>query len=183
MTILHHPPDGLVDGFCGRRARSRAACRYRNSSWRTVRVAALRCAQWSMSAAPFWPLCRRPRCRPAPSLPLRRGWTGLRASSMCNAGAKSGGLSDVPGLPRFRTRLSRRADGNGSHQRCICGRSSCPQPSATRVFLLKSRPGTKMIEHYPHRLRNDLRAVGKLCSCRRAFRTGRFRFRRRLGRS
>ena len=37
--------------------------------------------------------------------------------------------------------------GNGLRPPCICGPSCCPMPSDTRVFLLKSGPGTKMLEH------------------------------------
>jgi len=55
-------------------------------------------------------------------------------------------LTDVPGLPRF---VRNYAAGSWKwiapkmHLRPI----GLPEGSATRVFLLKSRPGTKMIEH------------------------------------
>jgi putative transcriptional regulator len=56
------------------------------------------------------------------------------------------GLAGVPGLPAFMSRYPR------SSWRWIAPRVHLrpirlPEPSATRVFLLKSSPGTKMVEH------------------------------------
>ena len=59
---------------------------------------------------------------------------------------RAGGLADVPGLPNFVREYSAgrwRWIAPKVHLRLI----ELPAASSTRVFLLKSRPGTKMIEH------------------------------------
>src|SRR6187200_3006297 len=59
---------------------------------------------------------------------------------------RAAGLADVPGLPNFVREYSAgpwRWIAPKVHLRPI----ELPAASSTRVFLLKSRPGTKMIEH------------------------------------
>ena len=67
----------------------------------------------------------------------------LPRQSRCEAAAE---LADVPGLPRFVRDYpagSWKWIAPKVHLRPI----QLPEGSGTRVFLLKSRPGTKMIEH------------------------------------
>ena len=114
--------------------------------WSVVRIAAMRCVRWSMSAAPCSPACHDATSSGAfASVEARLGQA--RRSRRIAATRRAGGLADVPGLPRFVREYSagrwRRAIAPKVHLRPI----EWAQASPTRVFLLKSRPGTKMIEH------------------------------------
>ena len=71
---------------------------------------------------------------------------GLAVSAAAPPAQYSAGFPDISGLPQF----VRQYPDNGwkwiapkVHLRPI----ALPEPSATRVFLLRSKPGTKMVEH------------------------------------
>jgi putative transcriptional regulator len=145
MTILHHPPDGLLTAFA---------------------AGVLDLGQ-HVAIATHLGGC--PRCRVAvhamehvggavlAALPPTAVSTGAfaavearldksEASSMATPARSPAELSDVPGLPPFVR------DYPASRWRWIAPKVhlrqiKLPATSGTRVFLLKSKPGTKMIEH------------------------------------
>lgn len=67
-------------------------------------------------------------------------------SSTATPARGGGGLADVPGLPRF-VREYPASPWKWIAPKVHLRPIQLPVASATRVFLLKSRPGTKMIEH------------------------------------
>lgn len=144
MTVHHHPPDELLATFAAGTvdlgqhiavathlvgcAKCRAAVRAMEHIGGAV-LAALPPA--GMLDGSFEALERRLDEASTPSAPTRR-----RGRAFC----------DVPGLPDF---LDSYPD---SAWRWIAPKVRLrpirlPEPSATRVFLLKSSPGTRMIEH------------------------------------
>ena len=67
-------------------------------------------------------------------------------SSAATPARDAGGLADVPGLPHF-VREYPASPWKWIAPKVHLRPIQLPVASATRVFLLKSRPGTKMIEH------------------------------------
>jgi putative transcriptional regulator len=145
MTILHHPPDELMTAFAagvldlGQRvavathlvgcAHCRAAARAMEHVGGAV-LAGLPPTAMSTGAFAAVEARLREPVAAAAATPARR----------------AAGLLDVPGLPNF----VRDYPAGGwkwiapkVHLRPI----QLPATSETRVFLLRSRPGTKMIEH------------------------------------
>jgi len=144
MTIHHHPPDELLTAF------------------------AAGVLDLGQHIAVATHLVGCPRCRTSKramehvggsalaGLPPTEMSTGALATVEARLGVVApsapkpvrgpADLTDVPGLPRF---VRNYAAGSWKwiapkmHFRPI----QLPEGSATRVFLLKSRPGTKMIEH------------------------------------
>ncbi|WP_050626467.1 ChrR family anti-sigma-E factor [Bradyrhizobium viridifuturi] len=144
MTVHHHPPDELLGAFAAGTidlgqhvaiathlvgcAKCRGAVRAMEHVGGAV-LAAL--PPSAMSDGSFEALQRRLDEASETSAPVQR---------------RGRAFSDVPGLPEF---LGSYPDSSWRwiapkvHLRPI----RLPEPSATRVFLLKSSPGTRMIEH------------------------------------
>ena len=145
MTIHHHPPDELLTAFA-------AGC---------STLASILRLQPILSGCPH---CRRvvramehvgggvltglpPTAMSTGALAtVEARLDGLAPAARPDSRKAAAGLTDVPGLPRFVRDYpagSWKWIAPKVHLRPI----QLPEASATRVFLLKSRPGTKMIEH------------------------------------
>jgi len=143
MTIHHHPPDELLTAFAaglldlGQHvaiATHLVGCTHCRDAVRTMEhvggavLAGL--PPTAMSSGAFASVAARLDRLVAPALPPRR----------------AAGLADIPGLPPFVREYAAgpwRWIAPKVHLRPI----QLPEASSTRVFLLKSRPGTRMIEH------------------------------------
>lgn len=144
MTIHHHPPDELLTAFAaglldlGQHvaiATHLVGCTHCRDAVRTMEhvggavLAGL--PPTAMSSGAFASVAARLDRLVAPAaLPPRR----------------AAGLADIPGLPPFVREYAAgpwRWIAPKVHLRPI----QLPEASSTRIFLLKSRPGTRMIEH------------------------------------
>lgn len=142
MSIRHHPPADMLAGFAsgtldqGRHLVTAThlshcpACR--------ARAASLEHVGGEILAA-------------LPPSPLSEGVTARMAARLDRAAtpvppAPSSGLADVPGLPSF-VRCLPAADWAWVAPGLQVRRLSLGPASATRVFLLKSRPGAKFLRH------------------------------------
>ena len=142
MTIRHHPPDELLTAYAAGTldfgqhvaiATHLAGCPHCRGMVRTVEqlggVVIDRLPPSEMSPGAFAAVEAR-----------------LGDSTAAAPVASGTGFRDISGLPPF---VRQYGDGGWKwiapkvHFRPI----ELPQPSETRVFLLRSRPGTKMVEH------------------------------------
>lgn len=142
MSIRHHPPDELLTAFAAGTldlgqhvavATHLAGCLHCRTMVRAMeQVGAVvldRLPPSEMSAGAFAAIEAR-----------------LGASAAAAPAAPGPGFRDIAGLPPF---VRRYGDGSWKwiapkvHFRPI----ELPRPSETRVFLLRSKPGTKMVDH------------------------------------
>lgn len=147
MTIRHHSPDELLTAFAAGTldlgqhvavATHLAGCPHCRTQVRVMEqlggVVMDRLLPSEMSPGAF------------AAVEARLGGNALAKSAPAAQGLSEQGFRDIAGLPPFV-----RGYGDGSwkwiapkvHFRPI----ELPRPSDTRVFLLRSRPGTKMVEH------------------------------------
>lgn len=144
MTIHHHPPDELLLAFAaglldlGQRvaiATHLVGCPHCRDAVRTMEHV----GGAMLTGVP-------PTAMSVGALASVEARLDMPVASAASPPRRAGGLADVPGLPRFVREYSAgrwRWIAPKVHLRPI----ELPVASLTRVFLLKSRPGTKMIEH------------------------------------
>jgi putative transcriptional regulator len=147
MTIRHHPPDDLLTAFAAGTldlgqhvalATHLAGCPHCRTMARTMEevggAVLERLPPSEMSVSAFAAVEAR----------LGQGAAAVPAPTV--EGLSGPGLRDIAGLPPF---VRQYGDGAWKwiapkvHIRPI----ELPWPSETRVFLLRSKPGTKMVEH------------------------------------
>ncbi|MBX9648070.1 MAG: ChrR family anti-sigma-E factor [Xanthobacteraceae bacterium] len=145
MTIHHHPPDELLTAF--------AAGTLDLGQHIAVATHLLTCPHCrsmvrAMEQIGGTVLTRLPPAEMSPgALAAVEARVGGRAPDDAAIPARHfTGFRDIPGLPSF---VRRYPDSSWKwiapkvHMRPI----GLPEPGATRVFLLRSKPGTKMIDH------------------------------------
>ena len=164
MTIHHHPPEELLTAFAaglldlGQHvavATHLVGCAHCREAVRTMEhvggAVLTGLPPTAMSAGALAGVeARLDRLVPATALPPRH----------------AAGLADVPGLPPFVREYT------AGPWRWIAPKVHLRSDSAARSepdagLSVAITAGYENDRAYPHRFRNELRAVGKLCSCRR----------------
>ncbi|MHB1205748.1 MAG: ChrR family anti-sigma-E factor [Rhodospirillaceae bacterium] len=142
MSIQHHPPADMLAGFA---AGTLDPGRHLVTATHLSHCAACRACAASMEYVGGEILAALP-----PSFMSEEAF--MRTAAMFNR-AETGspaapalGLADVPGLPSFVRRLPA-ADWTWVAPGLQVRRLSVESASATRVFLLRSRPGSKFLRH------------------------------------